>query len=277
MQLYRSTGIPISRADAVRDNIPAYWRPVDQGAWAVEMNKILRPRLLRSPLVPSLIVETRHHYQVYFVAKNPLAENRRAVVEERLVPYFSATTRDLMPAPGTTGAAIRWRHEVGYTEQQMARAFAWRGSARPVLELDASTEAKALGALILRNDLLSAVPGLEVDDFSDLRHKVVFQAVRNLESRGEEIGVVSLESEIEHQGKLDAVGGIAFLGLLVAESAAAATLTADHVQQWAVRLRAVRVDVEAAIAKEDERIAATDAEQSAIDIELDEFALRDVG
>jgi replicative DNA helicase len=71
-----------------------------------------------------------------------------------------------------------------------------------------------LGGILLRNDVLSQLDVLEVEDFYDYRHKVVFQAMRNLEATARPIDVVTLENEITKAGKLDAIGGPAFLGEL---------------------------------------------------------------
>jgi replicative DNA helicase len=85
---------------------------------------------------------------------------------------------------------------------------------RRVLPHNLDAEASVLGGIILRNEILSQIDTLEADDFYDQRHKIVFQAIRNLEATAKPIDVVTLEVEIEKQGKLDAIGGIAFLGEL---------------------------------------------------------------
>ncbi|HEY0193209.1 MAG TPA: DnaB-like helicase N-terminal domain-containing protein, partial [Kofleriaceae bacterium] len=85
---------------------------------------------------------------------------------------------------------------------------------RRVLPHNTEAEASILGGIILRNEVLSNLDTLEVDDFYDNRHKVVFQAIRNLEAAARPIDVVTLENEIAKSGKLDAIGGIAFLGEL---------------------------------------------------------------
>src|SRR5260370_20558607 len=85
---------------------------------------------------------------------------------------------------------------------------------RRVLPHSIDAEASILGGIILRNDVLAQLDTLEVDDFYDHRHKVVFQAMRNLEASARPIDVVTLENEIEKAGKLDAIGGIGFLGEL---------------------------------------------------------------
>ncbi len=84
--------------------------------------------------------------------------------------------------------------------------------ARRVLPHSLDSEASVLGGIILRNDLLDRLPTLERDAFYDHRHRIVFSAMRNLQQVGRPIDVVTLEHEIERDGKLDAVGGVAFLG-----------------------------------------------------------------
>lgn len=97
-----------------------------------------------------------------------------------------------------------------------------------VFDYNLAAEASILGGVILRNEVLRALEDLEVDDFFDHRHKVVFQAMRNLEATGRPIDVVTLEVEIEREEKLEAVGGIAFLGEL-----ALCVPTADNVTTYA--------------------------------------------
>ena len=85
---------------------------------------------------------------------------------------------------------------------------------RRVLPHNLDVEASILGGIIVRNEVLLQLETLETEDFYDLKHKVVFEAVRNLEAVGRPIDVVTLEAEIEKAGKLDAIGGVAFLGEL---------------------------------------------------------------
>lgn len=75
-------------------------------------------------------------------------------------------------------------------------------------------EASVLGGIILQNESLGSLGELEVEDFYDLRHKVVFGAMRHLQARGTPIDIVTLEVAIENAGKIVAVGGAAFLGEL---------------------------------------------------------------
>src|SRR6201991_2572767 len=97
-----------------------------------------------------------------------------------------------------------------------------------VLPHNLDAEASVLGGIILRNDVLSQLDTIEVEDFYDHRHKVVFQAIRTLEEQAKPIDVVTLEVEVEKAGKLDAIGGIAFLGEL-----ALRVPTADNVVTYA--------------------------------------------
>lgn len=103
-----------------------------------------------------------------------------------------------------------------------------RGPRPRVLPHNLDAEASVLGGIILRNEVLSMIDALEVEDFYDHRHKVVFEAMRNLQATKRPIDVVTLEVEIERQGKLDAVGGIAFLGELTLR-----VPTADNVEVYA--------------------------------------------
>lgn len=75
-------------------------------------------------------------------------------------------------------------------------------------------EAGVLGGIFLRNQALADLPELEVEDFYNHRHKVVFQAMRNLEERSRPIDPVTVENEIARMDKLEAVGGVGFLGEL---------------------------------------------------------------
>lgn len=89
-----------------------------------------------------------------------------------------------------------------------------RGVDRAKLPHNTNNEASILGGILVRNEVLAELADLEVDDFHDLKHKVVFGAMRALEAAGKPIDVVTLELEIERQEKLDAIGGVAFLGEL---------------------------------------------------------------
>lgn len=119
------------------------------GAWAIDMDDGTKQeqhaRLLRSPLVPSLIVETKSGFHAYWVARDdrehgaPRADHWNAIVLERLVPFFGSdkNARDLcrvLRVPGfqhmkdpASPFTVRtaWQQHVAYTERQMAEAFRW--------------------------------------------------------------------------------------------------------------------------------------------------------
>lgn len=85
---------------------------------------------------------------------------------------------------------------------------------RKSLPHNLAMEASILGGVIIDNRVLAELEEVEVDDFLHYPHMVVFEAMRNLDAAGKPIDVVTLETEIEKQGKLGAIGGVAFLGLL---------------------------------------------------------------
>lgn len=168
-QLYRMSddpaapsrsAIPVSPVDAKRFNTPelgfGIFTTVNAfngarrkenliriNAWAVDMDtgpKTQQQRtLLSSPLVPSMIVETKRGYQAWWGARDGNQEHWNAIVLERLVPFFGAdkNARDLcrlLRMPGYLHlkdpadpfrCRIVHRHEVLYTERQIAQAFAW--------------------------------------------------------------------------------------------------------------------------------------------------------
>lgn len=91
-----------------------------------------------------------------------------------------------------------------------------------------SCEAGVLGGIILRNDVLALLPDLEGEDFYNPRHRIVFEAIRELEATHRPIDILTLEAEIDRRGKLEAIGGVATLGELVLR-----VPTADNVVEYA--------------------------------------------
>ncbi len=113
-------------------------------AWAIDMDDGTKAqqhaRLLASPLVPSLIIETKRGFQAYWIAKaGAKPEHWNAIVLERLVPFFGAdkNARDLcriLRVPGylhlkdpADPFLVRcvWQHHVSYSERQIGAAFRW--------------------------------------------------------------------------------------------------------------------------------------------------------
>jgi hypothetical protein len=112
-------------------------------AWAVDMDDgtkaQMHAKLSKSPLVPTMIVETKRGYQAWWGAKDGCALHWNAIVLERLVPHFGsdANARDLcriLRVPGFLHlkdptdpfkCRLAWKHGVEYSERQIAEAFMW--------------------------------------------------------------------------------------------------------------------------------------------------------
>jgi len=99
----------------------------------------------------------------------------------------------------------------------------------PTAILDA--EASILGGCLIAPYVLRDLE-LDVDDLFHFKHKVVFTALRNLEARSAPIDVLTVEAEVERAGKLDAIGGVSFLGEL-----ALRVPTVDNVHEYASLVR----------------------------------------
>lgn len=96
------------------------------------------------------------------------------------------------------------------------------------LPYDGNAEQSVIGGVLLSNETLAYLADLEVEDFYDHKCKVVFQAIRNLEAAHRPIDVVTLEAEISKTGKLEAIGGPAFLG-----ECSLRVPTVDNVEEYA--------------------------------------------
>lgn len=101
-----------------------------------------------------------------------------------------------------------------------------------VLPHSVEAEAAVLGGVLLRNDVLTSLDTLLEDHFYDPKHRVIWAAMRRLESRSKPIDEVTLEAELSQEGKLDAIGGLAFLADL-----AMRVPTADNVEHYAEIIR----------------------------------------
>lgn len=116
-----------------------------------------------------------------------------------------------------------------------------REPARRVMPHNLDAEASILGGVIIRNESLLDLQAVEIDDFYLHQHKVVWEAIRNLEVARKPIDVVTLEAEIDRKGKLDAIGGIAFLGELTLRVPTADNVIAyrDIVRRLSANRRAI--------------------------------------
>lgn len=90
------------------------------------------------------------------------------------------------------------------------------------------------------------------NDFSRPDHQVIFEAIRTLASAGKPGDIITVSGQLERAGKLDAVGGLAYLGSLARETPTAANVRAyaDIVRERSRlrRLRDAGADIERAIA-----------------------------
>jgi replicative DNA helicase len=107
-------------------------------------------------------------------------------------------------------------------------------------------EHQLLSTIIAEPWMLEHVPGLEVDDFTRPQHRVIFEAIRNLEARLEAITVASLDG---YMVALDLVRGTVcrlhcgrqYIGaLLRTDSTPSAARTPQRVRAWAGLLRRER-------------------------------------
>jgi hypothetical protein len=105
------------------------------------------------------------------------------------------------------------------------------------LPRNVAAEQSVLGGIILRPDLLAdpELEDIEADHFYDFANKVVFQAMRNLVAASRPIDIVTLEVEIGKMGRLEALGGVGYLGQL-----ALRVPTPDNVATYAAELRILR-------------------------------------
>lgn len=87
-------------------------------------------------------------------------------------------------------------------------------SAPRVLPHALASEAGILGGILLRPDILSELPDLEPEDFYDGKHRLIFAAMRQLESDHKPIDAITVERELVRRDRLTAVGGPGILGEL---------------------------------------------------------------
>ncbi len=101
-------------------------------------------------------------------------------------------------------------------------------SAQPELHNRMAEEALLGGLLLNANRYWDIANGLTGSDFHLLRHQVIWNALVSLIEKGQEVDFVTITEELERRGKLEEVGGPAFLsGLLTA------TVSSLHVLDYA--------------------------------------------
>jgi len=109
------------------------------------------------------------------------------------------------------------------------------------LPYNLDAEASIIGGVLIRNESLLDLRNVEIDDFYLHQHRVVWEAFRNLEAAHQPIDVVTVEHEIDKRGKLDAIGGIGFLGELALRVPTTDNVIAyrDIVKRMSVNRRAI--------------------------------------
>jgi replicative DNA helicase len=118
----------------------------------------------------------------------------------------------------------------------------------PTIPHDIAAEQSVLGGILLRpEECLAMLPrDFEVDDFYDPRHRAVFSAMRNLEAAMRPIDPTTLGDELDKFGKLEPIGGYAFLGEL-----ALRVPTPENVAHYAAIVRRHRVTRDVMLAASD--------------------------
>lgn len=107
-----------------------------------------------------------------------------------------------------------------------------RLSDRDMAKLTANdAEMSVLGGCAMHPDALSWLD-LEASHFANPRNRVVWEAMVTLAGKGVAIDVVTLERELTRVGKLEAVGGLSYLGEVFVKCP-----TADHIEHYAGILR----------------------------------------
>ncbi len=77
---------------------------------------------------------------------------------------------------------------------------------------DIEAEQAVLGSMLTDKDaVISCIETLKAEDFYREDNKAIYEAIMNLYNRAEPIDIITVKSELDMQGKLDAIGGIEYL------------------------------------------------------------------
>ncbi len=104
----------------------------------------------------------------------------------------------------------------------------------------ADLESSLIGAVLIMGDRGRAIGAdflaglrLEPDDFMGMKHRATFEAIRRLEKAGHSVDVLSIQTDLDGAGMLDAVGGPAFLG----DCALVGARQSDTAYEYAAEIR----------------------------------------
>lgn len=96
------------------------------------------------------------------------------------------------------------------------------------LPANIEAEKAVLGALLLNDEYISNVAEIIIaDDFYNLAHKMIYQAIIDLNQKHKRIDIVTLQDELTKKDQLDAIGGIVYL-LTLQEDMPSAGLIIQH-------------------------------------------------
>ena len=84
-----------------------------------------------------------------------------------------------------------------------------------IIPSDTEAEQSVLGAcLIDENSITKAEEILVKEDFYREDNKIIFECISNMYARNMPVDIITIKSELEQTGKLDAVGGINYIAKL---------------------------------------------------------------
>jgi len=107
---------------------------------------------------------------------------------------------------------------------------------------DIAAEQSVLGAMLLSKDAISSVSEvMRGNDFYRPAHEAIFDAILDLDSRGEPVDAVTVSDELTKRGEINRIGGPAYLHELLqtVPTAANANYYADIVAERAVLRRLI--------------------------------------
>ena len=89
-------------------------------------------------------------------------------------------------------------------------------------------EQSVIGSILIDHDAVGvAAENLKPEDFYNLRHKEIFEAILDLYHDGRAVDLVTLKSQLEQRGKLEAAGDMKYL-----TQVAAAVPNSVHIRQY---------------------------------------------
>lgn len=98
-------------------------------------------------------------------------------------------------------------------------------------------EQSVLGGLLMDNNAIDRMGELDAATFYSLAHRLIFTAIRNQAAAGKTWDVITVAEMLKANGKLEEVGGLAYIGKLQSEVPSAANIKryADIVREHCTR------------------------------------------